>query len=117
MLALPLDTISFINIKSYFYLTFILLYENRQMKITKLSTKGQIIIPKSIRIAHRWKAGQELAVFDSEDGVFLKAKKPFKETTVNEVAGSLAYKAKPKSLKDMEAGIRKATRDSWRDRG
>ena len=87
------------------------------MKTTKLSTKGQIIIPKAIRNAHRWRAGQELTVFDSEDGVLLKAKKPFKETTVDDVAGSLAYKGKPKSLKEIEAGIRKATRDSWRDSG
>jgi AbrB family looped-hinge helix DNA binding protein len=87
------------------------------METTKLSTKGQVIIPKSVRNAHRWKAGQELVVFDSEDGVLLKTKKPFKETAVIDVAGSLAYKAKPKSLKEMEVGIRKGIRDNWRDRG
>lgn len=87
------------------------------METTKLSTKGQVIIPKSVRNAHRWKAGQELVVFDSEDGVLLKAKKPFTETTVAEVAGSLPYKAKSKSLKEMEAGIRKGVGDNWRDRG
>ncbi len=87
------------------------------METTKLSTKGQVIIPKSVRNAHRWKAGQELVVFDSEDGVLLKAKKPFKETAIIDVAGSLASNAKAKSLKEMEAAVRKGIRDKWRDRG
>jgi len=47
------------------------------MSITRLSSKGQLIIPKPVRRAHCWDAGQELEVIDMEEGVLLKTKSPF----------------------------------------
>jgi len=81
------------------------------METTKISSKGQVVIPKSLRVAHHWEAGQELVVVDVGDGILFKPKSPFKETNLNEVASSLKFKGKTKSLEDMDEAIRKGVRN------
>ena len=87
------------------------------MDTTKLSSKGQVIIPKRFRTAHRWETGQELAVIDTGDGILLKPKTPFQQTAINDVAGSLDYTGQPKSLEDMEKAIARGVKQTWNDRG
>jgi AbrB family looped-hinge helix DNA binding protein len=77
------------------------------METIRLSSKGQVIIPKALRNHYKWDTGQELLVIDKGDGIFLKPKRPFIESSLNDVAGCLKYKGKPKSLKDMERAIKK----------
>src|SRR5581483_11816274 len=43
-----------------------------RMEITKLSTKGQIILPASIRAARDFQPGDEFAVEASARGIFLR---------------------------------------------
>ncbi len=81
------------------------------MNIARLSSKGQLIIPKPIRQMHGWDTGQELEVIDTEQGVLLKTKSPFPATTLDEVAGSLAYQGKTKSLADMDQAIAMGVKD------
>jgi AbrB family looped-hinge helix DNA binding protein len=81
------------------------------METTKLSSKGQVVIPKSLRVAHHWEVGQELIVADVGDGILFKPKTPFKETNINEVAASLKFTGKTRSLDDMDEAIRKGVRD------
>lgn len=38
----------------------------------KLSSKGQIVIPKSVRDAHGWREGTEFEVVDTSTGVALE---------------------------------------------
>jgi AbrB family looped-hinge helix DNA binding protein len=83
------------------------------MEITKLSKEGQVIIPEQLRKSHGWETGQELIVIDTGEGVLLKPKKPFAETTLNEVAGCLKYQGTPKSLDDMDDAIRQGVEESW----
>ncbi|MDX1663418.1 MAG: AbrB/MazE/SpoVT family DNA-binding domain-containing protein [Candidatus Promineifilaceae bacterium] len=73
---------------------------------TRLSNKGQVIIPKHVRDAHRWQAGQELVIADTDDGIVLRPTDPFPATTLNEVAGSLGYKGSAKSIEEMDDAIR-----------
>lgn len=87
------------------------------MEITRLSSKGQVIIPKALRAAHRWEAGQELIAIDVGDGILLKPKKPFQETTLVDVAGCLKYRGKPKSLDELENAIHQGVMEKWHDRG
>lgn len=75
------------------------------MEVTRLSSKGQVIIPKALRAAHHWEAGQELIAIDVGDGILLKPKKPFSETTLAQVAGCLKYQGNPKSLDELEDAI------------
>ena len=77
------------------------------MNTTRLSSKGQVIIPKPLRTAHHWEAGQELVVINLDDGILLKPKTPFPETTIDEVASFLRYTGDTKSLADMELAIKK----------
>ncbi len=87
------------------------------MEITKVSNSGQVIIPEQLRKSHGWEAGQELIVIDTGDGILLKPKKPFAETTLNEVAGCLKYQGTPKSLDDMDDAIRQGVEESWHGGG
>lgn len=82
------------------------------MPTTRLSSKGQVIIPKAVREAHRWKAGQEFEVEDTDDGVLLRPADPFSETTLEDVAASLPYEGPPRSLEDMEDAIARGIRAS-----
>ena len=86
------------------------------VEVTRLSSKGQVIIPKALRASHNWEAGQELMAIDVGDGILLKPKKPFPETTLAQVAGCLKYPGKPKSLDDIEDAIRQGVMEQWHDR-
>jgi AbrB family looped-hinge helix DNA binding protein len=80
------------------------------MLTTKLSSKGQVIIPKEIRSRHHWETGQELQAIDTDEGILLRPASPFPETSMKEVASCLAYSGKTKTLEDMEAAIKKGAR-------
>jgi AbrB family looped-hinge helix DNA binding protein len=75
------------------------------MNKTRLSSKGQVIIPKSSRLTHHWEAGQELVVIDTEEGVLLKPARPVPSATLDELAGCLKYTGTAKTLEDMEHAI------------
>jgi len=85
------------------------------MEVTRLSTKGQVIIPKALRVIHHWEAGQELIAIDVGDGVLLKSKRPFPETTLDQVAGCLQHIGIPKSLDDLDDAIRVGVMEQWHD--
>lgn len=80
------------------------------METTHLSSKGQVIIPQSIRNAHKWEPGLEFNVIDTEQGVLLTPRLPFKPTSLKEVLGCVNFTGTKKSLKDMEAGIAKGAK-------
>jgi AbrB family looped-hinge helix DNA binding protein len=86
------------------------------MLTTKLSSKGQVIIPKEIRSRHHWEPGQELQAIDTDDGILLRPASPFPETTLKEVASCLAYFGKPVTLEEMEDAIKKGARSMKHDR-
>ena len=73
--------------------------------MTTVSTKGQVILPKAIRDRRQWDAGTELVVEDTEEGVLLKPAAIFPRTDPKDVYASLPWPARPKTLKEMEAGI------------
>ncbi len=75
------------------------------MAKTRLSSKGQVIIPKSSRDIHHWEIGQELVVIDTDEGVLLKPARPFPAATLDELAGCLSYSGPAKSLEEMEQAI------------
>jgi len=84
------------------------------METTKLSSKGQVVIPRSIRASHHWGVGQELVVVDAGDGVLLKPKQVFEETQLDDVASCLKYTGKAKSLGDMEQAISKGIEEKYK---
>jgi AbrB family looped-hinge helix DNA binding protein len=70
-----------------------------------LSTKGQLILPKSIRQQRRWDAGTRLIVEDTAEGVLLKAAPIFEPASPEDVFGSLKVSGPPKTLEEMDAGV------------
>lgn len=86
------------------------------MEVTRLSSKGQVIIPKALRVALNWIAGQELIAIDMGDGVLLKPKRAFGLTTLVDVAGCLRYQGSPKSQKDWEGAMRRGVKEQWHGR-
>jgi AbrB family looped-hinge helix DNA binding protein len=80
------------------------------MDTTKLSSKGQVVLPKSVRDQHGWVEGTEFVVESTANGVLLRPKRTLPSTHIDSVFGSLQYRGKPKSLSDFEAGIRREIR-------
>ena len=77
----------------------------RAETITRLSTKGQVILPKAIRERRKWGPGTRLVIQEMADGVLLKAAPVFTPTRHEDVAGMLAYTGPPKTIEEMDAGI------------
>ncbi|MCP9231579.1 AbrB/MazE/SpoVT family DNA-binding domain-containing protein [Mesorhizobium sp. M0904] len=73
--------------------------------VTTVSTKGQVILPSSIRKRREWDAGTRLLVEDTPEGVLLKPAPVFAETRPEDVFGSLRYSGRPKTLEEMDAGV------------
>ncbi|NET48917.1 MAG: AbrB/MazE/SpoVT family DNA-binding domain-containing protein [Merismopedia sp. SIO2A8] len=80
-----------------------------------LSSEGQISIPEELWAVHNWKEGQELVAIALGDGILLKPKKPFPETTLAQVAGCLAYDGPGKTLEEMEDAIAQEIKEQWND--
>lgn len=59
------------------------------MQYTRLSSKGQIVLPHSIRAARNWVPGTEFAVEESREGIFLRPASLRPHTRLEDVAGSL----------------------------
>ena len=79
------------------------------MNTTVLSSKGQIIIPKSVRSALRWGPGMRLSVQDTPEGVLLK---PLVRAEKAELAPGLAairsrvgHRGAALSLAQMDAAV------------
>ncbi len=76
------------------------------MLSTKLSSKGQIVIPKIMRRQYNLHTGQKLNIIDTGEGILLQPSTSFHKTTVEEVAGILSYSGEPVSLEEMQAAIK-----------
>lgn len=84
------------------------------METTRLSSKGQVVLPLSVRRNRKWEAGTQLLVEETPEGVLLRPAKPFPPTTVEDVMGianSRKYKGKPKTLAEMDEAIAIGVRD------
>jgi len=71
------------------------------METVKLSTKGQIVIPKDIRESHHLAAGTEFVIAFMGDEIRLKPIPTFPTTLAEEGMGYLARKGR-KPLSDDE---------------
>jgi len=81
------------------------------METTRLSSKGQVVLPKSIRDAHRLEPGAEFAVEDRPEGILLRPLvRPFAPTRVEDVLGCTGYKGPAKSIEEMEDAIARRAR-------
>src|SRR5207302_247899 len=85
-------------------------------KTTRLSTKGQIILPKTVRDSHRWSAGTEFSIEEAGDGILLRPVKSLPPSRLDDVAGALRVAGPARSIDEMDAAIAAELR-ARRDRG
>jgi AbrB family looped-hinge helix DNA binding protein len=78
----------------------------------RLSTKGQLVVPKEIRERHGWSAGVELVLEDIGDRVVLREVQGLPETRLEDLIGCAGYRGPAKTLQEMEAGIAEGARRS-----
>ncbi|MBP6534035.1 MAG: AbrB/MazE/SpoVT family DNA-binding domain-containing protein [Arenimonas sp.] len=83
------------------------------METTKLSSKGQVIIPKAVRSAHQWQAGLELVVVDLGDGILLKPRAPFEVTALSDVTGFLKNSVQPKTDQEIKLALQNDIKSKW----
>ena len=75
------------------------------METTKLSTKGQIVLPKNIRASRTWGPGMEFTVEETGDGILLRPNGRFAATELDEVVGCLRSQHKAKPLAQMDGAM------------
>ena len=71
----------------------------------RLSTKGQVVLPKAIRQRRNWEAGAYLTIEETAEGVLLKEASLFAPTKLEDVFGMLSYSGPPKSIDEMDASV------------
>ena len=75
------------------------------MGTARLSTKGQIILPKCICVSRGWRAGTQFTVEETAEGILLRPASYFPKTDIEEVAGCLRFKRKSKTPAQMRGAI------------
>jgi AbrB family looped-hinge helix DNA binding protein len=82
---------------------------------TKMSGKGQVVIPKDLRDRLNWAPGTEIEIEESLDGVILRPKRSRrKRLTMEEfVARRPKYEGPPISIEEMDAALLRGVRDQW----
>jgi AbrB family looped-hinge helix DNA binding protein len=86
------------------------------METTRLSSKGQIILPKAVRDVHHWVPGTAFSVEDAGDGVLLRPIKTGQPTRLDDLIGSLPVNGPARTIEEMDSAIDGELRDR-RDRG
>jgi AbrB family looped-hinge helix DNA binding protein len=79
------------------------------METTRLSTKGQVILPKAVRSSRDWLPGTEFLVEETPEGVLLRPVGRFPESRLADVAGCLKWEGKPKTPSEMRRAIARQT--------
>lgn len=82
---------------------------------TRVSTKGQVILPKEIRDLLHWKAGTRLVVEHSKNGVFLSTQAIFPPTKLEDVIGCANYVGPRLSIEEMDAAVAREAKRRARD--
>jgi AbrB family looped-hinge helix DNA binding protein len=76
------------------------------VEITRLSSKGQVVLPKAIRDAYGWSPGTQLLIEDGPDGVLLRPRPEVAPSDLGAVAGCLRADTTPaRTLEEMDAAI------------
>ena len=72
---------------------------------TKLSTKGQVVLPKAIREKRGWGPGAELIVEERPEGVLLRPAPKAAATRFEDVRGSLGPVDRVVSIEEMHQAL------------
>jgi len=85
----------------------------------KISSKGQLVLPKVVRDEFGLVAGSEVDIETTSRGIVLTPlpRTVRKTYTLGEVAGMLKYDGAPVSVRDMDRAVDEMFRREWRAKG
>ena len=98
-------------LSSYLVLTFVALVGMTRIEKTRLSSKGQVVLPKSVRKDRNWGPGTEFVVEQVNDGVLLRPVKAVQTGSVKELLGCTGYQGPARSLGQMQEAIARGVKD------
>jgi AbrB family looped-hinge helix DNA binding protein len=87
----------------------------------KISSKGQLVLPKAVRDAYGLTAGSEVEIESVGETIVLRPHVRRPRTgrvyTLDEVAGMLKYDGPPVSIRDMDRAVEEEVRRRWHAKG
>lgn len=83
------------------------------METTLLSSKGQVIIPKTIRLSHHWNPGTRFVIEEVQGGVLLKPLSCFPATDLKSGPGVAGYLGAAKSQEEIQAAVDDEVARAW----
>ena len=75
------------------------------METTTLSSRGQIVIPKTLRESRHWHTGTSFVVEEVPQGILLKPVSTFTPSRLQDVMGCTAYRGRALSQADVDAAL------------
>ena len=76
----------------------------------RVSSKGQLVLPKAIRERRGFDAGSEVEIEEVPGGILLRLVRPGGTTDLASLLGCTGYVGPRKTLEEMEAAIREGAR-------
>ena len=83
------------------------------MATSTMSSKGQIVVPKSLRDELDWPAGAKLKIEKTEKGLSVERIEEFPPKSIDEVLGMFKLD-RPITDEEIETSLRRAVRNRWR---
>lgn len=87
----------------------------------RISSKGQLVLPKAVRDAYGLGPGSEVDIESVGETIVLRPRVRKPRTgrvyTLDEVAGMLKYDGPPVSIRDMDRAIEEEFRRRWHAKG
>ncbi len=77
----------------------------------RISTKGQLVLPRVVREARGMVEGAEVEVLEVPGGVLLQLVRATDAATLDDLVGCGQYQGRPKTLDEMSAAIRRGARE------
>jgi len=87
---------------------------------TRLSARGQVVIPKDVRDRMQWAQGEPLDVIETSEGVLLKRPRAGKTLTLDaalaRIRARVHYDGPPVSIDDMDKAVGEMFQNAADDR-
>ena len=80
--------------------------------VTKLSTRGQVVIPKEIRERNCWSPGEAFVVEEREGGILLRPAGASASLEPEDLLGVTGYRGPRKTLEEMDEAVARGARES-----
>jgi AbrB family looped-hinge helix DNA binding protein len=86
---------------------------NSPRVVTRMSDKGQVILPKTLRERRGWTPGTEFFIEERPEGVFLRPAVAAGPATMDESFGSLRPAKEVVTIEDMQEAMLQEARRRW----